>query len=124
MGVKPTLGVEPTQLEGVVMIEQHPNGTLLGKRYEIVKLLGRGNFGLVYRARDQLDGQPNRICVGQFVAIKQMPMQMIIDCERQADLRAMLVHPAHLPVFLHAGLFAPGHGADRGLGSGDLPERL
>jgi serine/threonine protein kinase len=73
-------------------------GILLHKRYKIVRLLGEGNFGKVYQARDQRAGKSPR-----FVAIKQMPLQMIVDCERQADLRANLIHPAIPRVF---GYFA------------------
>lgn len=65
-------------------------GTLLNQRYEIVKLLGRGDFGVVYQACDLRSDD----VVAQFVAIKQMPMQMIVNCERQADMRSMLTHPA------------------------------
>ena len=64
-------------------------GTLLHKRYEIVKVLGQGDFGVVYQARDK-----RAVNIDRFVAIKQMPMQMIVDCERQADLRATLIHSA------------------------------
>jgi serine/threonine protein kinase len=81
------------------MIEEHPNGTLLGERYEVVKLLGRGDFGLVYQAGDRQGDRFHRRHSDQFVAVKQMPMQMIIDCERQADLRAMLIHPAIPRIF-------------------------
>jgi serine/threonine protein kinase len=63
-------------------------GTLLHKRYEIVKPLG-GDFGLVYQALDRRAKKNN-----QLVAIKQFPAQMIIACERQAELRANLKHPA------------------------------
>ena|SRR6185436_2410396 len=64
-------------------------GTLLHKRYAIIKVLGHGDFGVVYEARDtQAVNGP------RFIAIKQMPMQMIVDCERQADLRATLIHPS------------------------------
>ena len=69
-------------------------GTILHKRYKIIRLLGEGNFGRVYQARDQRAVKNHR-----FVAIKQMPMQMIVDCERQADLRANLIHPAIPRVF-------------------------
>lgn len=69
-------------------------GTILHKRYKILKVLGHGNFGTVYQARDQRAGKNHR-----FVAIKQMPMQMIVDCERQADLRANLIHPAIPRIF-------------------------
>jgi len=73
-------------------------GTLLHQRYKIIRLLGEGNFGKVYQARDRRAGKSPR-----FVAIKQMPIQMIVDCERQADLRAGLIHPAIPPIF---GYFA------------------
>jgi serine/threonine protein kinase len=63
-------------------------GTLLYKRYEIIKLLGQGSFGTVYQAHDK-----RAVKTDQLVAIKQTPMQMIVDCERQADLRANLTHP-------------------------------
>ncbi len=63
-------------------------GTDLNRRYEILKVLGEGSFGVVYRARDK------RALRSRFVAIKQMPLQSIVDCERQADLRATLKHPA------------------------------
>jgi serine/threonine protein kinase len=66
-----------------------PAGTVLKGQYVIVKVLGEGNFGVVYQARDQKKGAARKR-----VAIKQMPMQMIVDCERQADMRAALVHPA------------------------------
>jgi serine/threonine protein kinase len=69
-------------------------GTLLHRRYRIVRLLGEGNFGRVYQARDQRANKSPR-----FVAIKQMPVQMIVDCERQADLRANLIHPAIPRIF-------------------------
>jgi serine/threonine protein kinase len=64
-------------------------GTILNSRYKIAEVLGSGDFGAVYRARDlQDDGS----C--PWVAIKQMPMQSIVDCERQADVRGALHHPA------------------------------
>lgn len=65
-----------------------PAGTCLNGRYELTELLGFGDFGRVYRARDRQDGSR------PWVAVKQLPMQSIVDCERQADLRAGLQHPA------------------------------
>ena len=64
-------------------------GSILHERYEIIKVLGFGDFGVVYQARDKQGAEASKL-----VAIKQMPMQMIVNCERQADLRAMLTHPA------------------------------
>lgn len=64
-------------------------GILLQRRYRIVRLLGAGDFGAVYQARDLKAMKRDR-----FVAIKEMPMQSIVECERQADLRAELTHPA------------------------------
>jgi len=72
--------------------------TIFHKRYKIVKLLGQGDFGRVYQARD-LRASKDRT----FVALKQMPMQMIVDCERQADLAVNLIHPAIPRIF---GYFA------------------
>lgn len=66
---------------------QLKKGTVLHKQYEVVKLLGQGDFGAVYQARDR-----KAVKCDRFVAIKQMPMQMIVECERQADLRANLPH--------------------------------
>jgi serine/threonine protein kinase len=64
-------------------------GTLLHNQgYEIVKQLGQGSFGVVYQARDR-----QAAADALFVALKQLPMQMIVNCERQADVRAMLNHP-------------------------------
>ena len=64
-------------------------GKLLQRRYRIVRLLGAGDFGAVYQARDL-----KAVKRDHFVAIKEMPMQSIVECERQADLRAELTHPA------------------------------
>jgi len=63
-------------------------GVVLHKRYEVIRILGEGDFGSVFQARDR-----KAVNTPGFVAIKQMPMQMIVDCERQADLRASLTHP-------------------------------
>lgn len=76
------------------MSANHKKGTVLHKRYEIVKVLGAGDFGTVYQARDTKAFNTPR-----FVAIKQMPMQMIVDCERQADLRATMIHPSIPRIF-------------------------
>ena len=66
-----------------------PAGTVLHQRYRIIRRLGQGDFGTVYQARDLRPASRPR-----FVALKQMPMQMIVNCERQADLAGGLRHPA------------------------------
>lgn len=71
------------------MMARLQKGMLLQKRYRIVRLLGEGDFGAVYQARDLKAGKRDH-----FVAIKEMPMQSIVECERQADLRADLIHSA------------------------------
>ncbi len=76
------------------MISSLQKGILLHKRYEIIKVLGAGDFGTVYQARDQ-----KAVNTPRFVAVKQMPMQMIVDCERQADLRATLIHSSIPRIF-------------------------
>lgn len=61
----------------------------LYERYKILSVLGMGSFGTVYEALDLESGKaPER------VAIKEGPMQLIADFERQADIRGTLVHPA------------------------------
>jgi serine/threonine protein kinase len=57
-------------------------------------VLGSGDFGVVYQARDLQD---NGTCPQ--VAIKQMPVHCIVDCERQADVRGALHHPAIPRIF-------------------------
>ena len=67
----------------------HPTGHLLKNRYRLVRVIGAGDFGTVYLAEELQDTTPLR-----HVALKQLPMQMIVNCERQADMRVSLLHPA------------------------------
>jgi serine/threonine protein kinase len=69
-------------------------GTILNDRYRIISVIGQGDFGTVYRASYQRpsDGTGRLAGISE-VALKEMPMQMIVDCERQADLRGGLSHP-------------------------------
>jgi eukaryotic-like serine/threonine-protein kinase len=71
------------------LLQTHPEGMILNARYEVTRLLGYGDFGKVYQARD-LQATDTSV----WVAIKQMPMQSIVDCERQADIRTTMQHPA------------------------------
>jgi eukaryotic-like serine/threonine-protein kinase len=51
-------------------------------------------MGAVYEARDHLSEGTARV-----VALKQSPGLSIVECERQADLRALLHHPAIPRIF-------------------------
>jgi serine/threonine protein kinase len=75
-------------------------GTLLNDRYRIISTIGQGDFGTVYRAsyHRPSDGTGRLAGVNE-VALKEMPMQMIVDCERQADLRGALDHPGIPRIF-------------------------
>lgn len=66
-------------------------GTVVGKRYRIVSLLGRGAMGEVYRADD--------LKVAQQVALKFLPMRFAADAERmkrfvsEVRLARQISHP-------------------------------
>ena len=68
----------------------------LGK-YEIIKELGRGGFGIVYHARD--------LVLGRDVALKVLHSQHTVDVgfigrfEQEARLSAQLEHPNLVPVY-------------------------
>jgi serine/threonine-protein kinase len=55
-----------------------PIGTLLGERYRIIGLIGRGGMGEVYRADD--------LRLGQIVALKFLPPALTSDGRRLAQL--------------------------------------
>ena len=98
-------------------------------RYEILEELGRGGFGIVYRARDSV--------LGRLVALKVLHSQLTVDpgfigrFEQEARLAAQLDHPNLVPVhdlgqedgryFIAMGLMAGGSLKDR-LKGGALPE--
>lgn len=80
-------------------------GTVLDQQYEILGVIGQGSFGTVYEARDrQAVAAAGKAAVDR-VAIKQLPGQCIIDCERQADVRQLLKHPTIPSIF---GYFSEG----------------
>ena len=66
-------------------------------RYEILEELGRGGFGIVYRARDSV--------LGRYVALKVLHSQLTVDpgfigrFEQEARLAAQLEHPNLVPVY-------------------------
>ncbi|HPL81368.1 MAG TPA: serine/threonine-protein kinase, partial [Anaerolineaceae bacterium] len=68
----------------------------LGK-YEIIRELGRGGFGVVYEAKDTI--------LGRHVAIKILHGQLSVDpdflerFEQEARLAAQLEHPNLVPVY-------------------------
>ncbi|MHB2020218.1 MAG: protein kinase domain-containing protein [Candidatus Xenobia bacterium] len=79
------------QLPGTVL---HP-GTVLQRRFEILKVLGRGGMGTVYLVNDQM--------LGRQLAIKEVPMGEDEEDQeqflREARLLASLAHPNLVRVF-------------------------
>ncbi|NLK89527.1 MAG: protein kinase, partial [Clostridiaceae bacterium] len=74
-------------------------GTLLGDRYEIVKLIGQGGMAMVYLAKDQQNGGS--------VAIKVMKAELSNDQEfikrfdTEARAASSLDHPNIVKVLDH-----------------------
>src|SRR6187399_2274786 len=77
---EPTVRRSPEETPTIVVSDSAPRplqltpGTVLGGRYRMVSLIGRGGMGEVYRADD--------LKLGQTVALKFLPR----DLARQADL--------------------------------------
>ena len=92
----PWCGVPPTGgLTGPVVTGRLSPGAMLGTRYLVVSLLGRGGMGAVYKATDTRI--PGRVC-----AIKEMSVLNLLpvdrptavrNFEREATLLAKLDHP-------------------------------
>jgi len=76
---------------------QYPPGTLLGERYRIVSLLGRGGMGEVYRADD--------LKLEQTVALKLLPARLAEDAaslarfHREVRVARQVSHPNVCRVF-------------------------
>jgi eukaryotic-like serine/threonine-protein kinase len=74
-----------------------PDGSDLGPRYQIIRLLGRGGMGAVYLARDRE--------LGREVAIKVIATQLIDDIgsidrfKREIRLSSLVTHPNVLRVY-------------------------
>ena len=100
-------------------------------RYEILEELGRGGFGIVYRARDSV--------LGRYIALKVLHSQLTVDpgfigrFEQEARLAAQLEHPNLVPVhdlgqedgrfFIAMGLMTEGSLKDKLKAEGALSEQ-
>ena len=74
-----------------------PRGHVLADRYEIVAEIGRGGFGMVYRAR--------QLNIDRQVAIKVLPPQFMTIADvverfkREAKLTSQLTHPNTITIY-------------------------
>lgn len=72
-------------------------GEKIAGRYEVLSVLGKGSFGVVYKARHDI--------LGRIVAIKTLRLQRIVDdrsakrFEREAKVACMVEHPNIIKVF-------------------------
>jgi serine/threonine protein kinase len=75
-----------------------PPGSLLAKRYSIIKVVGQGGFGVVYQARDHK--QRNKMVAIKQINISKLTPRQIIDAtdsyNREVSLLSKLQHK-HLP---------------------------
>lgn len=65
-------------------LPEYGRGTKLGDRYVVRGVLGRGGFGVVYSAVDQLDGMPLAIKAMRFVGTSEQ------DRDFEAELKIWL----------------------------------
>ena len=90
MGATPTPPPKPAAMTG-----QLSTGEILGSRYSVLRLLGQGGMGAVYKTMDTRI--PGRICAVKEMSVANLPTherpQAVRNFEREATLLAQLSHP-------------------------------
>lgn len=83
--------------------ETLPQGTVLQKRYEILKIVNIGGMGVIYQARDLRFPKVTRLCAvkeminaAPDIRLRELTVQAF---EREANVMAMLDHPALPKIF-------------------------
>jgi serine/threonine protein kinase len=93
------VGLNDTQEQPPYVAREH---RCFGERFEVEGLVGSGGMGMVFRARDRVDGQA--------VALKALHRQGALASERflrEAEVLAALAHPAIVRYVAH-GVTAQG----------------